>query len=83
MTDGRDVRMINSWSHETEKELAAALSAIEAISAAAAFFEPAHLTALTAWLNGQPRRPCTALAEGRTLTLYEPGGETVVLGLLT
>lgn len=82
VTDGRDVRMINSWSHETEKELAAALSAIEAISSAAAFFEPSHLAALAAWLSGQPRPPCTALAEGRTFTLYEPGGEAVVLGPL-
>jgi hypothetical protein len=80
VTDWRDVRMVNSWSHETEKELTAACDAIEAISSSAAFFGPSHLTAVAAWLNGQPRPPCNARVEGCTLALYEPGGEAVVLG---
>jgi len=79
MTDDRDVRMITSWCHETEKELGAAEGAINAMAAMASFFEPSHLTALATWLAGQPRPPCTALADGQSLTVHEPGGNAVSL----
>lgn len=76
-TQDKKTSQIEKLSRQVDEELTAGENALRAISDAAAFFEPDHLSRVSAWLNGHRDAPGEAVASGKTWEVTETGRATV------
>lgn len=76
-TQDKKTSQIEKLSRQVDEELMAGENALRTISDAAAFFDPGHLSRVSAWLNGHRDAPGEAVVAGTTWEVTETGRATV------